>query len=245
MRGFFRSAGQALAGLYPKGISLFWLAPAVPALVVVPEFVQHVVEVRLGMFDSVDMFRQHQLDPTRMAFGYVKVAGLFLAILAAARFWSVRGSDVRWWDLRRVAWGRFALGFVIVFVIGSLPELIPERMQTVPLQVAAALWMIATLPGLFVMLSGLAGDRATPTKAMWTSAWPWIALTALLVVLGFGPAAWLHQLNHQWASGAGPALLWALMIGDSLLVGLLAALVGTGLALGYRAFREAQADKRS
>lgn len=87
MRDFFRSAGRALIHLYPRGVSMIWLAPAALALVVIPEFAQHVVEVRLGMFDSVEAARSIQNDPTRWAFGYVKIAGLVLTFLAAARFW--------------------------------------------------------------------------------------------------------------------------------------------------------------
>lgn len=238
MRTFFASAGRALLALYPNGISLLWLAPGILALVVIPEFAQHVAEVRLGMFDSMEAFRAHQLDASRMAFGYAKVAGLLAAILAAARYWMLRGSDRRWWNPRDVAWGRLALGFLVFFGIGSLPELLPERMDQMPHQALGWAWMIATLPGLFIMLAGLSGDRQTPLKAMWTKAWPWIVLTLLLAALGFGPAAWLHQMNHSWASGAGTLLLWSLMVWDSLLVGLLAGLAGTGLGLGYRAFRE-------
>ena len=237
MRLFLASAVRALLELYPKGISLLWLAPGILALVVIPEFAQHVAEIRLGMFDSTEAFRAHQLDASRMAFGYAKVAGLLAAMLAAARYWMIRGSDRRWWDLRHVAWWRLGLGFVIFFGIGSLPELLPDRMDRMPYQALGWAWMIATLPGLFIMLAGLSGDRQTPLSAMWTKAWPWIVLTMLLAALGFGPAAWLHQMNHAWASGAGPVLLWSLMAWDSLLVGLIAALAGTGLGLGYCAFR--------
>lgn len=238
MRSFLKGAGRALLDLYPKGLSLLWLAPGALALVVLPEFAQHVVEVRLGMFDSTEAFRARQLDPGRMAFGYVKVAGLLLAILAAARFWGVHGSGRRWWDLRDVAVPRLALGFVIFFGLGSLPELLGERVERQPLQAAAWLWMFLTLPGLLIMLSGLFGDRSIPLRAMVVRGWPWLVLLLVLLVLAFAPAAWLHQMNHRWASGAAPALLWALMAWDSLLVGLLAGLTGTAMALGYRALRD-------
>lgn len=244
LRNFLTTAGRALLDLYPRGVSLMWLAPAVLALVVIPEFAQHVAEIRLGMFDSTESFRAHQLDASRMAFGYAKVAGLLAAILAAARYWMVRGSDVRWWDLSSIGWGRVALGFLVFFGIGSLPELLPERLDRMPYQALGWAWMIATLPGLFIMLAGLSGDRETPLEAMWTKAWPWIVLALLLAALGFGPAAWLHQMNHDWASGAGPVLLWSLMVWDSLLVGLLAALAGTGLGLGYVAFRDSLSPAR-
>ena len=71
---------------------------------------------------------------------------------------------------------------------------------------------------------------------MWRRAWPWLLLTAVLLALAFVPASWLHAMNHRWAMGGGPLKLWALMIWDSLLVGLMAGLVGTALHLGYAAF---------
>ena len=103
---------------------MLWLAPAVLALVVIPEFAQHVAEIRLGMFESVEQARSLQNDPTRWAFGYVKIAGLVLTFLAAARFWWTREHGGKWWDVRDLAWSRLALGTLIVFGVGSLPELL-------------------------------------------------------------------------------------------------------------------------
>ena len=206
---------------------------------VVPEFLQHIAEIRLGMFESRGAFKALQLDPTRMAFGYAKVAGLMLAMLATARFWWVheRGAG-RWWDLRRLAWGRFVAGFLIFFGIGSLPELAKPYVAQGAHQIAGIVWSILLLPFLFLMLAGLFGDRSTRLAEMAKRSWPWLILTALLLVFGFAPVAWLHQMNHSWAMGAAPAVVWALMIFDSLLVGLLAGVTGTAFYLGYAAFAE-------
>ena len=236
MRGFVRSAGEVSALLYPRGVSMFWLAPAVLALVVIPEFAQHVVEIRLGMFESSEAARTIQNDPTRWAFGYVKVAGLVLTFLAAARFWWTREHGGRWWDVRDLAWSRLALGALIVFGVGSLPELLRGTFDSKTVTIIGAVWMLLTLPGLFILLAGLFGDRTTPIAAMWRWGWPWLLLTAVLLVLAFAPASWLHGMNHRWTMGAGPLKLWGLMIWDSVLVGLLAGLVGTALHLGYAAF---------
>ena len=43
---------QSLLRQYRLGFSLFWLAPMAVALVVIPEFAQHVAEIKLGMFES-------------------------------------------------------------------------------------------------------------------------------------------------------------------------------------------------
>ena len=222
---------------------MLWLAPAVLALVVIPEFAQHVVEIRIGMFESAEAARSLQNEPTRWAFGYIKIAGLVLTFLAAARFWWTREHGGRWWDVRDLAWSRLALGALIVFAVGSLPELLRGTLDERTVTILGAVWMLLTLPGLFILLAGLFGDRATPIAVMWRRGWPWLLLTAALLVLAFAPASWLHGMNHRWAMGAAPALLWGLMIWDSVLVGLLAGLVGTALHLGYAGFA-AQQKKR-
>ena len=236
MRGFFRSAGRAVALLYPRGVSMLLLAPGVLALVVVPEFAQHVVEIRLGMFESAEAARAIQNDPTRWGFGYVKIAGLVLAFLAAARFWWTREHGGHWWEVRDLAWSRLALGALIIFGVGSLPELLEGTFDPKIVTIIGTVWMLLTLPGLFILLAGLFGDRTTPIALMWRQGWPWLLLTAVLLALAFVPASWLHAMNHRWAMGGGPLKLWALMIWDSLLVGLMAGLVGTALHLGYAAF---------
>ncbi len=245
MQNGLKRAGLALLGLYPKGLSLFWIAPATVALVVLPELAQHVAEIHLGMFDSRAAAVAASDAPLRMGFGYAKIAGLLLAFLATARFWWAREHGGRWWDVRDIAWGRLLAGIVIFFGIGSLPEIVEGRMDEVWRQWLGGVWAVALLPALFMLLAGLFGDRDTPIGDMWRRAWPWLVLTALLLVIGFAPAQWLHGMNHKWAFGASPALVWALMIFDSLLVGLLAGLTGTALYLGYDAYKQsARRDAR-
>lgn len=72
-----------------------WVAPGLVALAVVPEFMQHVAEIRLGMFESLADARALAIDPTHWAFGYVKLAGFGLAILLLARLWATGGSPRR------------------------------------------------------------------------------------------------------------------------------------------------------
>ena len=236
MTAGLKRAGQALARLYPMGFSLFWKAPLLLALIVVPEFVQHIVEINLGMFDSRESFRALAADPTRMTFGYIKVAGLVLAMIASARFWWTKQHGGHWANLKDIAWGRLLLGLLLFIGIPILPDLFKEQMD--PRLYQTLVWGLGLimLPMLFLLLAGLFGDRATPVAAMWRRAWPWLILTALLAALAFAPAQWLHGMNHRWALGADPGLVWALMIFDSLLVGLLAGLTGTALYLGYAAF---------
>lgn len=238
MKAEFQRAGRALARLYPMGISLMWKAPLVMALVVVPEFLQHVAEIRLGMFDSKAQAIAVANDPTRWAFGYAKIAGLVLTFFAAARFWAAREKGVAWYRLSDIAWGRFALGFLLFGLLPAVPGLFAAQVGKGVADGIGLALTIALIPALFLLLAGLFGDRTTSVAAMWRRSWPWAVLTVLLLVLAFMPAQWLHGMNHKWAFGAQPALVWALMIFDSLLVGLLAGLTGTALYLGYAAFRD-------
>lgn len=233
-------AGRAALELYPRGFRLFWLAPGLLALVVVPEFAQHVAEIRLGMFESREAFRGLAADPMRMAFGYAKVAGLVVAMLAAARFWWAHEHGARWYDLRHIAWKRLAIGFLFFMLIPSIPGLSNAQIGQPTAQAIGIALSLILLPTLFLMLAGLFGDRDTSARAMWLRSWPWALLTALLAVAGFLPAQWLHGMNHVWALGAPAAAVWALMIFDSLLVGLLAGLTGTAFYLGYAAFAEVE-----
>ena len=103
-----RSLGGKLFDSFRLGGLMVRRAPLVLAVAAIPELAQHVVEIQLGMFDSLDMFHAHGTDAIRMAFGYVKVAGFVIAILASARFWwagSVRAALLpppR--DLLRIVW---------------------------------------------------------------------------------------------------------------------------------------------
>jgi hypothetical protein len=235
-RGALARALRAVLELYPRGLKLFWLAPTALALVVLPELIQHVVEIQLGIYESREAFRAMADDPTRMAFGYAKLAGLFLAFLASARFWWARDHGRQWWDLRTVAWKRLVLGGALFIFIPAIPEFFSQQLGQQLAQGLSVALSLALLPALFLMLAGLFGDRQTSHRAFWKHAWPWALLTALLLVLAFVPRQWLHQMNHLWAMGAPTGLVWALMLFDSALVGLLAGLVGTAFYLGYAAF---------
>ena len=238
-----KRAGEALRDLYPMGVSLLWKAPLVLALVVVPEFVQHVVEIKLGMFEGGAATRAAADSPLRWAFGFAKIVGLVLAMLASARFWSTHRAGHAWYDPRGIAWRRLILGTILFMGVPSLPLLATGYVSDMATQLVSLAITLPLLPMLFLMVGGLFGDRETPLRDYWRRSWGWTLFTALLVVVAFWPASQLHRLNHVWAMKQPLLLVWPLMAFDSLIVGLLAGMTGTALYLGYAGFARGRAEQ--
>lgn len=211
---------------------LFWLAPLAVALVMVPEFVQHVAEIRLGMFESKAAFQAHAMDAARWYFGYAKLTGLPLAVLFCARFWANRERGQRWWSFAGIAWKPLALGF-LVQVVCSVPGMFGLDL---PQQVSLAIGLVLTiisLPGLVLIVAGLLGDRGLSLQDAYVRGWG----KAVRILVYIGPVWFALQMLHEWdhhaALGSAPALVWSLMVWDTAVVGMMAALAGTGLHHGY------------
>lgn len=234
-----RAAGAAIRDQYRHGLTLFVVAPVAVALIVVPEFVQHVVEIDLGMFDSREAARALANDPTRWAFGYAKLTGLVLAFLACARaVWARLESGPRWYDLRGIAWGRLVVGLALFMAVGSIAAPFSGRVDPRLVLGLNVIGTIASLPFLFLALAGLFGDRTTPWRPLLTRCWPAVALLLLLLLSGFGALQAVHMADHLLAFGRPAPLVWALMVWDSLVVGALAATTGAAFALSYRLARD-------
>lgn len=226
--------GRQLAELYRRGFALFWLAPVTVALVVVPEFVQHVAEIKLGMFVDVEHARAFANDPLRWRFGYAKLIGLGLAMIAAARFWAIRDGR-SWWRLGDVAWLRFAAALLLFVGISALPDFARAWLPEWLYWTAYVGLSIATLPLLFPALAALFGERKVALSESYRRGWRWLPLLLMLLVAAYLPAFAAHAGLHRLAMGQPVAIVWASMTVDSLVVGLLASLVGAAFALGYRA----------
>ena len=239
-----RNLMQDFLAVLRDGFRIWRLAPLIALLVVIPEAIQHIAEIRIGMFESRDMARAVADDPRRMVWGYLKVAGLVVAILAAARFWGTQLSPQRWWDLRSVAWRSVILALGLLLLI-SLPSLV----YTPILGAAAAGYldialMLVTLPLLVLLIAGLIGDRALTLAGVFRTGWLAALRMLLFLVATWAPLAWLHGLNHRWAMGAIDPLVWLLMGFDSLVVGLLATMAGTAIHHGYASLNRERDEPR-
>ena len=221
------------AAVLKDGVRIWWLAPLIPALVVVPEFIQHVAEIQIGMFDSREAARALSDDPRRMVWGYLKIAGLVLAFLAAIRFWGARAQGTRWWDLRTVRWGALLL-VIGLTVLTSVPEMLLKGRVSAEAGMAVTLVIsLVTLPLLVYLVAALVGDHSANLRGVFRTGWlPAIRMLVFTAAV-WVPLQWLHGKNHEWAMGQDSALVWALMVFDSLVVGMLAMMAGTAFHHGY------------
>lgn len=231
----FRLVLSALIDTYRRGLWLFALAPLVVALVVVPEFAQHVVEIQNGMFDDRAGALAFANAPLRWQFGAVKLTGLAFTFFAAARFWWCHDQGGRWWRPGDIAWGRLLMAAGMFMLISSSTYPLRGHMPDSWLDGADFALSFVILPLVFYFLSGLFGDRRLTLAKLYRRSWPYALLLLILLVAAFAPTQMVHGLLHKWAIGQDRWLIWTLMTIDSLVVGLLASLTGAAFYTGYAA----------
>ena len=227
-----RPLGNRIKSIFRDGVRIWVLAPIVPALIVVPEFAQHVMEIQIGMFDSREAGQVLANDSTRWAFGYAKLAGLVLAILATVRFWGAAKNGGRWWSLGSIAWRNLLVALVLI-ALTNLPGILLEDLLgeawTQGINVALSL---ATLPLLVLLVHGLSGDRDASLQSVFRHDWFAAVRVLVFTAMVWIPLQYLHGKNHEWAFGEPAALVWLLMTFDSIVVGLIATLAGTAIHHG-------------
>lgn len=232
--GAMLGMGRAVMETYRLGGRAVRAAPLVLVIAVVPEFLQHIAEIHLGMFVSVEQFRALANDPLRWGFGYVKIAGFVIGILTVARFWSVR-SVRRTLLVPPMTFVRVVVGLVVGLAVAS-PFMWLDK-QGLPLAIAVPLQIVSGIiqGGFLIYVVGALIEDAsvTPKRAM-TSLLPAGIVLSVLAAVAFGPAQALHMANHKLALGQPLPIVWALMVFDALWVGLFAALVGSALFVGVK-----------
>ena len=231
---------SALVGTFKRVLRIYGLggrtiiaAPLILAIAIVPELIQHVVEIKLGMFASRDAFKGLANDPTRWAFGYVKLAGFFVAILMTARFWAVGGGLVRVLRVPPRSLARIAIGVALPILLSFAMK--PLAGHNPALDAALTVVSLAIQTALLVYLVGaLLEDREATLRWAFAGGWPRALFLTLLAALAFAPCQLLHMGDHRLALGQPAWAVWSLMLFDGLFVGLFAALVGSALFVGYR-----------
>jgi hypothetical protein len=226
-----------LAAIYARVPQFARAAPLAVPIVFIAELIQHVVEIRLGMYADFGY-----LDPAdqrvRLMFGAVKVVAIFLVLVFALRWWRFEG------DSRRAARPTRATfkGLIIVFIVqiggellfigaGSLAaRLIMPSSMTAYLAWRigpALLWLMIAILLYPWYVALLTEDRGmTLRRSIRGIGWGWPRAFGLFLG-GIVPAMALHYLLGNGAMGRPVPLVWALMILDAALVAALALLIAS------------------
>lgn len=231
MTNWFVSLLRDLRDTFIEGPKLFRLVPLIPLLAILPELVQHYVEIDLGMFASKAAFKAHSMDPIRWSFGYFKLAGYLAAILSAAFYWGSRKRPR--WSISLAQLGRFMLALALNVGLALVQWPLKDHLTDTANQVLFWGASIMGIPLLIYLIGTLFDDPAMTLKRAFSHGW--LRLIGLILCAGSAVALGqaVHRLNHTLALGAPTPIVFALMLWDGIWVGLMACWIGTGLAFGY------------
>lgn len=226
---------SAVIQTYRGAVKMIWVAPIIFLIAVIPEFVQHVSEIKMGMFTSVEQAKLIAISPERWAFGYAKIAGLVIALLLTTRFLGLGQSMRRTIRPSPRGLGRTALFLVILLGTGFAFDWLGQQVEipAIKLVLDVISWI-----GEFGMIILIVGAWVEDFEMTARKAFGLYLPTALVLGICFFavmlPLQLIHGSNHKLAMGQPDWMVWALMIWDSLLVGIMATGMGSAIWNGYQ-----------
>ncbi len=232
---------HTLKASYSGSIAFLLACPALFAVPILLEILQHVIEVHRGMYASLDGAMLADTDPVRLLFGLIKVTALTLSGYWVVRFLAWR-DPARTGKMEAPAVRLFA--GVLVLQVGLTAVLLFALPRAGGVLLAEALgWPIMmVLFAAWFAAAPLGNARIGPGASVA------IMLRHLPWSLALSFAALLPLLVPHYVLGAaalvGPkVLLWPVLIADALLVGLLSAVTAaSGYYIAKRAADRIGAD---
>lgn len=233
-----------LTALYARVPPIVRAAPLATLLVFVAEFIQHIAEIRLGMYANAG-FVDPEDERIRLMFGAAKILVIFLVLVFALRWWRFQGNTGRAATPTLAAFK----GLLIVLIVqlgGSLLAIAAGRLAAhlimpgsmsafIALRALPALLWLAFAILLYPWYVGLlAEDRdMTLARSMRGIGRGWPKAFGLLIA-GILPAMLLHYLLSYGAMSRPEPLVWALMAIDAAVVAALALLIASSYFTLYR-----------
>jgi hypothetical protein len=217
-----------LFGAYADGVRVAAALPWLFALVAGWEFAQHVVEVRIGFFDSREASKAVSLDGSRMALGWVKMLLVYVGGFLAIRCLVGRdgGGPI---DAAGPAAARYApyvlyslALFALIVFAGRIVA--PARVDLFRALVGLAQLLIEPLLMLWVVSAVTDGAVAGPAASARRTGVAYFYALPLFFVARL-PIGIAHNLLNKQAMGRPHALVWTMLAVDALVVGLLVAII--------------------
>ena len=221
---FFRD----LFGAHVDGVRAMIGLPWLFALLIGWEFAQHVIEVRIGFFDSREAAKAVADDPSRMIFGWIKMISVYVGGFFVIRHLAAQNGGTQLAPvgvaLRRYApyiaysLGLFALIFYAPGIVG--------KANVMTVRTIVGLGQVVVEPLLILWIVSAATDGAVGNTIRSARATGWLYLWALpLFFVGRIPVNAAHQLLNRYAMGQPDTILWPMLAVDAVVVGLIISVI--------------------
>lgn len=217
-----------LIGAHLDGFRSMMGLPLLFAVLIVWEFAQHVIEVRIGFFDSREAAKAVANDPARMAFGWIKMISVYVGGFFVIRYLAAKNADAPLSPvglaLRRYApYIAYSLGLfaLVLYARGFVPATSVTTFRTI---VSLAQIAVEPLLILWIVSAATDGTVRNPFRSVRVTGWLYFWALALFFV-GRLPVNAAHQLLNRYAMGQPELLLWPMLVIDAVVVGLIIAVI--------------------
>lgn len=218
---------QGLKFAYRESWAFMLACPLLFLVPVLAELLQHVIEMQIGMYDSIEAAQAADADPQRMLFGFIKTLGMLLPGYWVMRFLAGGRDAAAARRLEKRPLMLFALFFGFMAALTAVQLFGLPRTGTALL---AAMVVGLVLNPLFARWGagaplGLPIGPLASARAMLRHL-PFAIAFSLAVIL---PLMIPHYILGVGALFVPDSLKWPVLIADSLLVGYMAVVMVAGL----------------
>ncbi|WP_010217921.1 hypothetical protein [Sphingomonas sp. PAMC 26621] len=225
---------KALAETYRGSIAFMIACPVLTLVPVLFEILQHIVEVKIGLYASVAAAKALEHDSWRMGFGMLKVTALALSGYWVVRFLAWRDT-ARAARIERPAAQLFGVVLAVQLVSAALQLFVLSNDVRVMLGSFVVLTIVSVALHPWFVAAALGSRAIGPRRSVAIMARniPWSFGFLLVAML---PLMIPHQAFGVLAIVGPKPLLWPILVVDSLLVGWLSTvIVASGFVMATRA----------
>lgn len=244
---WFKWFAKDLIGIHADGLraaaGLRWFFLAV----VLWEFAQHILEVRIGFFESREMARAVESDPTRMVLGWIKMALVYLGGFLVIRYLVNERSErtVAPWTKALPRYLPYLAYSLFVFAMIFYAKQIVPQDHVTTLRTVVGLTHVALEPALMMWIVAAASDGQIrgPLASIRQTGLLYLYALPLFFIARI-PVNAAHQLLNRSARGEPPEILWPMLLIDAVVVGLIVAVIPAISVRVARRIHSVRTDRR-
>lgn len=224
LRRFFSD----LLGAHLDGVRAALGLPLLFVVLIGWEFAQHVIEVRIGFFDSREAAKAVANDPSRMVLAWIKMISVYVGGFFVIRYLAARNGNTTLapvgTTLRRYA--PYIVYSLMLFALVFYASSLVPKPSVFSFRAVLGLGQVAVEPLLMLWIVAAATDGAVRDPLRSARLTGWLYLWALaLFFIGRIPVNAAHQLLNRYARGQPDFILWPMLIVDAVVVGLIIAVI--------------------